>query len=407
MGGDWLLQQHLGQLFVSLDLNGERLLRRIVIVILIALPLLLGALWPGLSQGAELFQASNSVRALGMGNAYAAVVRDADSMFYNPAGLAQIGGINWTIFDLIVGASGVEVADKLQDLQGSGTFSDTVKGLYGERVWAAGMGKSAITFPYFGFAVYDHLDASLEVNNPVYPNMDINVINDFGYALGFGVPILPMFHVGGVIRRITRTGARAPFGPSFIASLDPDSISSNIEKEGTGYAADIGINIKVPGPVAPTLSFVWRNVGKTKFTAEGDAEAPPPDEDDMAIGAALAIDAGLISVTPALEVKHLNRNDEQLGKKIHLGVELGLPLVDIRAGFYQGYYTLGAGLSLGLLRVDAATYGVEMGEYPGQLEDRRYVVQLTLELGFDMGFGFLGDGDGGSGRGSVWGGEAA
>ncbi|MCB0384048.1 MAG: hypothetical protein KDD43_01545, partial [Bdellovibrionales bacterium] len=143
----------------------------------------------------------------------------------------------------------------------------------------------------------------------------------------------------------------------------------------------------------------------TKFTADGDLEAPPGDDDDMAIGAALAIDAGLVSVTPALEVKHLNRNDEQLGKKIHLGVELGLPLVDIRAGFYQGYYTLGAGLSLGLLRVDAATYGVEMGEYPGQLEDRRYVVQLTLELGFDMGFGFLGEGDGGSGRGSVWGGK--
>ena len=361
--------------------------------------------FPSLASATELFQASNSVRALGMGNAYAAVVNDADSMFYNPAGLAQIGGINWTIFDIALGASGVEVADKLQDLQGSDTFSDTVRELYGSRVWAGLSGKSAVTLPYFGFAVYDHLNASLDVNNPVYPNLDIAVINDLGYALGFGVPVLPMFHIGAVVRRITRTGARAPFGPNFVASLDPDSIANNIEKEGTGYAADIGVNFKVPGPVAPTLSFVWRNVGKTKFSAEGDAEAPPPDEDDMAVGMALNIDAGLVSVTPALEVKHLNRNDEQLGKKIHLGVELGLPLVDIRAGFYQGYYTLGAGLSLGLLKIDAATYGVEMGEYPGQLEDRRYVIQLTLELGFDMGLGFLGGGEGGSGRGSVWGGK--
>lgn len=357
------------------------------------------------AHGSEIFQASGSVRALGMGNAYAPVVRDADSLFYNPAGLAQIGGVNWTIFDLIVGASGVEVADKLQNLQGAGTFADTVRDLYGERVWASGKGKSAITLPFFGFAVYNHLDASLDVNNPVYPNMDIAVVNDFGYAMGAGFPILPMLHVGATIRRIKRTGARAPFGPSFIASLDPDSIAANIEKEGTGYAADLGINLKVPGPVAPTLSFVWRNVGKTKFSSSTELGAPPSDEDDMAIGAALAIDAGLVSLTPALEVKHLNRNDEQLGKKIHLGVELGLPLVDIRAGFYQGYYTLGAGLSLGLLRIDAATYGVEMGEFPGQLEDRRYALQLTMELGFDMGLNFMGDGNGGSGRNSVWGGK--
>jgi hypothetical protein len=32
------------------------------------------------------------------------------------------------------------------------------------------------------------------------------------------------------------------------------------------------------------------------------------------------------------------------------------------------------------------TYGVELGEYPGQLEDRRYLASVTLEFGFDGGF---------------------
>lgn len=344
-----------------------------------------------------IYNVNRSVRALGMGNAYAAVVDNADSLFYNPAGLAQVSGVHWTVFDLGLGASGAEVVSKVQDLQGSDSFADTVNALYGERVWLGADAKSAITLPFVGFAVYDSLDASLEVNNPVYPTMDIGVINDLGYSLGFGVPILPLVHVGATIRRITRKGARAPFGPSFIASLDPSGILDNIEKEGTGFAADLGLNIRVPGPVSPTLSAVWRNLGKTKFTPTSDLGAPPTEEDDMTIGASLGIDAGLISIVPAFEIKHLNRNDVQLGKKIHFGVELGLPLLDIRGGFYQGYYTLGAGLNLGLLQLDVATYGVEMGEYPGQLEDRRYALQLTLELGIDMGLGFLGSSSGGSG----------
>ena len=40
-----------------------------------------------------------SARALGMGNAYTAVVDNGDAIFYNPAGLAKMGGFNWTIID--------------------------------------------------------------------------------------------------------------------------------------------------------------------------------------------------------------------------------------------------------------------------------------------------------------------
>ena len=50
------------------------------------------------------------------------------------------------------------------------------------------------------------------------------------------------------------------------------------------------------------------------------------------------------------------------------------------------------------MKIDAATWGVELGEAPGQIEDRRYMVQLTLELGFDPGFRITGGGSG-SGRG--------
>jgi hypothetical protein len=54
-------------------------------------------------------------------------------------------------------------------------------------------------------------------------------------------------------------------------------------------------------------------------------------------------------------------------------------------------------MDMGLLKFDLATYGVELGEYPGQKEDRRWLFEMTMELGFDPNFNLLGSGSGGSG----------
>jgi len=324
--------------------------------------------------------------------------------------------LNWLIIDGKIGANGEEVLTTIDDVQGSATFADTVRSLYGDHVWLGAGAKSAFSMPYFAFAVYDHLDSTLDIHNPVYPSMDISVVNDYGYTMGTGFGIGPLFNIGAAIKYIQRTGSRVPFGASYVASLDPDSIMGAIENKGTGYSLDVGATIRVPGPISPSFSFVWKNVGVTKFKTESVTLAAPPSEmDEMIIGGALDFDAGIASITPVFDFKYLNRPDVQLTRKIHLGVEIGLPLLDIRAGFNEGYYTLGAGVNLGLIRIDAATYGVELGEYPGQREDRRYILQFTLELGFDPSFGFLGGGSGGgsggpggrkggSGSSNVWGG---
>ncbi len=372
--------------------------------------LILVFLVSGTAVADELFEINTSVRALGMGNAYLGVADNADALFYNPAGLARVSGFNWTIADVKVGLNGTEVLQTVNDIQGSATFEDTVRAMYGDHVWVGGGGKSAFTMPYFGAAIYNHLDASVDVNNPVYPNLDISVVNDYGYALGGAIPILPTVHLGTVIKYIKRTGSRVPFGATYIGSLDPNNIQSEVEREGIGYSMDLGMNVAIPGPVAPVLSFVWKDVGMTTFKpGVATLAAPPRQLDEMSIGAAVKIDAAIASITPAFDFKYLNRADVQLGKKLHFGVEIGLPVVDIRAGFSEGYYSLGAGVNLGIIRVDAASYGVELGEYPGQREDRRYIVQFTLELGFDPSLGIFGGGSGsggksGSGSGSGGGG---
>lgn len=353
-----------------------------------------------LTPATELFEINTSVRALGMGNAYVGVVQDADALFYNPAGIAQISGFNWLIADPYFGLNGTEVLETVNDVQGSETFKDTVNSLYGDHVWVGGGAKSAFSMPYFAAAIYDHLDASLNMNNPVYPNLDVSVVNDFGYTMGTGFPIIPpVMYLGVGIKYIQRMGARMPFGPTFIGSLDPAAIEEQVQNKGAGYGLDLGLNLRIPGPISPTVSFVWKDIGTTNFKTDSLTLAAPPDiQDEMIVGFALNIDAALVSVTPAFDFKYLNRKDVQLGRKIHFGLEIGLPMIDIRGGFSEGYYTAGAGVHLGIIRVDAATYGVELGEYPGQLEDRRYILQATLELGFDPSNGFFGGGSGGSSR---------
>ncbi len=36
-------------------------------------------------------------------------------------------------------------------------------------------------------------------------------------------------------------------------------------------------------------------------------------------------------------------------------------------------------------KITGYQHGVELGEYPGQHEDRRYMAQVTFDLGFDLG----------------------
>ena len=336
------------------------------------------------SARAEMMTINSSVRALGMGDAYTALADDSSSLFYNPAGLARVRGINLKFFSLRVGAGGIESYEKIKDLDSEEdeAYAEALRELYGEHVWSGAGGQLALTLPMLGVGVYNHLDALIQVNNPVYPEIYTSVINDYGYVLGFGIPIAPVLHVGANLKYIKRSGARVPYGASVVADLDPDKLYDNITGWGKGYGADLGMNFVIPAPFFDAvLSGVWKNVGGISFKSSDPNANIPSEQNDMTLGVALKFDTPLLSVAPAVDVRYLNREDLQLARKLNFGIEIGIPLIDIRGGFHEGYYTAGVGVNLGLFRVDAATYGVELGAYPGQIEDRRYALEFTMELG--------------------------
>jgi hypothetical protein len=127
-------------------------------------------------------------------------------------------------------------------------------------------------------------------------------------------------------------------------------------------------------------------MGNTSFEPNSDGALPPQAvQQEQVIGLGLNYESLFMDIRPAIDFRFLNHSNMQLGKRINLGCEFSWPFIDVRGGFHQGYYTLGASFDLWVFRVDAATYGVELGEYPGQLEDRRYMVQISFDFGIDPG----------------------
>lgn len=357
--------------------------------------------YSGSALAAELAEGWTTVRALGMGNAFTSVATEGDAMFYNPAALARVSGFEWTIVDPRLGVNGPQALEVARVAQSNSELADKINDLYGKAVWLGGGGKSSIVIPYFGVAGFANTEVGMNLQNPANPQMNLNYFFDYGVAMSAAVDLLPgIWSVGLTGRRVNRTGTNIPIGAATIATLDLNQITNRLKDRGTGYGMDFGTLITIPSPVRPAVAFTIRNLGYTAFSFEEGTQAPPRIEPEMTIGGSLTVDTLLLTITPSFDYRYLDRADIQTGKKLHMGVEFDLPLLSVRAGLYQGYYSLGVGLDAGVLAIDAATYGVELGEYPGQLEDRRYIVQLTLQLGLDgSDLSFLRGGGGSSGSG--------
>lgn len=327
-----------------------------------------------------------SVRAMGMGNAYSGIVDDADALFYNPAGLAKIRGLQWTLFDPAVGANGIQAYDAYKTFSGNGTLEDKLREFYGKKYWAHVQLKSTVALPGVALGVFGASDLDLRLENPAYSKLYLNSFNDYGITGGTAVTLVPrLLTVGMSLRRTTRIGSAQAIGASSLSSLSTTDIEAQLKNKGTAYAADFGLNLEIPTAFPTTFSFVWKNIGNTQFSHESGAQAPQGDRNEMIVALATQFELPIGMLRAAIDYKYISWEPVQMGRKINMGAELDLPALDLRAGFHQGYFSYGVGIDLALLRLDVASYGAELGVYPGQYEDRRYMLQLSMDMNFNAG----------------------
>ncbi len=341
------------------------------------------------SQSKEIFRYAQSIRSLGMGGAYLGIVKDADVIFYNPAALRRVEGLNFEILNLSAGVNGLQIYNDIQNMgQVNGLSSLTP--FYGKNIWLGLDGKVSLAVPYFGFGIYDTGALSMRLQNPAFPTLDMTLVNDMGYIFGAALPMGPGAALGLNVKRINRLGGTSQIGPGPLINASNSSLQNQFQNQGLAYGLDTGFIFTAPLPFSPTVSIAWKDVGSTAFSKTAGSDAPERIKDNLAVGFGVQGSVPLLGFAAGFDYDHITDADEQIGKKLHMGAEISIAMFDLRAGFYQGYTSYGLGMDLWLVKFDIASYSEELGVYPGQTPDARIRAALTLQINFDPSFNLSG-----------------
>lgn len=337
---------------------------------------------------AVLYQPGLSNRCLAMGGTCISHVRGADSVFFNPAALARMDGFALTLGQAQAGIS-KSVLDLSDQFRGTSDFnSSDLNKLYGKTFMVDATARASLAMPYIGFGVYSNNYTNMKFSDPTFPTFKMHLISDYGYAVGGAVPLGKNVSLGVAVRHVKRWGGDEEVNVADLVGANSRSIAERaFQDRGVGHALDLGFMATLDHPLKPTFSFVWQDLGVTTFSQTAGTKAPPSQYDNLIFGVSAQHELALIDFTHAFEYKFIRTDSgDDLSKKLHLGTEASLGLINLRAGLNQGYLTYGAGVDLWLLQVDAAFYSNELGTYAGQARSDNYNVSVTLSLDFDQSF---------------------
>lgn len=342
------------------------------------------------AQAQEINQMYRTIRSLGMGGADMTTVDGAQALFVNPAALQRIEGLDIHILNVDLGGR-VPSTEDLEAIEGlDANDPSTYNDLFGRRMFFTAGGSAAVALPYLGFGYSTGYNLSLELNNPGYPSFTTYFRKDDTYVVGGAYPVGPQTSFGLSLKRINRWGGDTQeIGLTTVANGgDLQAIMDEFNNKGTGYGVDMALMTRANTPLTPLLTVVWRDVGNTAFTKTDGDDAPSHIPQNLGAGIAFGVDLPGLDWTVAVEGQHLLDPDIQIGKKLHVGTEISIPFLDLRAGYNQGYLSYGVGMDFFIFRLDAASYSEELGVYPGQSADSRVMVGLSIDLSFDANFKF-------------------
>ena len=124
-----------------------------------------------------------------------------------------------------------------------------------------------------------------------------------------------------------------------------------------------------------SLGAAVTDVGATSF---GNSGAEPIPQ-NVAVGSAVVYTLGFIKLTSTMDLRHL-MDSTDFKKKTHMGVELGLPFINLDAGVDQVYFNFGASFDIWICRLSLLSYEEENGSFVGLNPERRYSISMDLKF---------------------------
>jgi hypothetical protein len=357
--------------------TGLRFLRRLALVGLIALP---GVGHSGTLRTADV-PFRPDIRALGMGGAYVAAGRNGSAFLYNPALLVQSHTDISLPFSLGVDKNTIDVFNFINDHQEEfKNFSDLSvaeqQQLYndmakfdGKKIRVRINPMFNLVFKNFGLAAFYAVRAGAVLDRGIFePRIGADGRGDLVVAGGFAKHLTPKFSLGANLKIINSRSTDfqvrvTQAGKTF------DTVLDSLKKSETGVGLDIGGLYELSERT--TLGFAIQDF----YGKVGDDKFP--------INVKGGIAWRLSRITLAADITDLlNRDGVSLFNRVYMGGEFRLPLVSLRAGFYQGYPSLGAGLNLKLLKFDYAYYKVESAGRPGIDGRGQHEAQIKIGWGW-------------------------
>ncbi len=364
-------------------------------------------------------QVYRSAAFMGRGDTGIATADDEDSLFYNPAGLALFErpplaknvltrfptfeeNINPKADDriykrAILASPMVEGSESLRELKDGNANPredpiGTARTLVGKNVHAGANQFTGLILRRVGFGAYGSARADgLLFKNKEYGGLETAAARVDAYT-GFTGGIAQDFAdgkvlVGAAYRTIYRGKAHAFAAPG----ESPEDLKTRLDfgeeiGTGKGQGGDVGLMLRSPKfkyrdtTMRLAGGVLVRDAGGTRIVPDHD---PSPDLDiPQTVNLGLAWDIGtrgshirLLAdyrdVTQALDLTTIERSS--LGAELWLSSNLGLT-----TGMHEGYASGGLFLDFTLLRFDLGVYSEEMGEKPGDRQDRRYFARVTL-----------------------------
>lgn len=333
-----------------------------------------------------------SVRALAMGGSFITNTDDLDAMLYNPAILSNFRGFNLSLVNMTVRMSSdvLKVGKFVQDhkddflkFKDNQLTPEQSKDLYKDmnpfdNRWnqIAIDPMVGLAFQNFGIAIYGAVDPiSVKADKGIYePRVSGQGTMDAVGVVGYGKKILDgRLGVGAsgkfFQRRQTgqiRVKASDLGGVSDLANEVLDKLKN---EKNSGYGIDLGALMFLDKYGKTQVAASWKDA----FGKIG-GDRPPSD---LKIGISHRLLIPLLTVSGQID-DAFNDQGENLFKRTHIGAELDLPILNLRAGFNSGYPTFGFGISFKILRIDYAFYGEELGPYPGQNQQNYHAIGINI-----------------------------
>lgn len=328
--------------------------------------------------------------SLGMGGVHVPFPREGDIPTSNAAFLSHVNEISFELLNLEIKSPGLDDITQFQELPDADGAED-LNGFYGQPIQTGLDARLSIIAPRIGFSGYANTYLRSYLSNPLVPEWYINYLSDYGMTVAFSTVFSETFSAGIGLKRITRSGGEVILDTQEINDYvngvtDTADILEMFDDVGIGYGVDVSFLYKTPGDRSSVVTLVWKDVGTTSFQKTSGDQNPPALHDNLTLGLGYLIKGTGIDIKTGFEYRHILTSSAQIGKKLHAGIEVSLPLIDLRAGMSQGYATFGAGLDLWIMRLEVAKFTEEYGEYPGQTPEERIQLSLTMDFSVDADF---------------------